>query len=368
MLGSPRSASDNAYLSQINSMIEEQGLSDCVKMVKGTNNKGLIDLLLCSSDIYVLPSKAEGLPLVLLEAMSAGLPWISTPVGGVPEVFGPLQGGVVLPQIAFTAEELESAVLSVERGHSRREWSESFTKEKALERYSELLSREEGYSEIIEFLKGHKISFANQVYNEPKAIENYLNSCLQFAGIVDEVFVINHRSSDNTLEVIENFKEKYDDAGIQLRWRTEERDFSKNFTIADVFGAAVQECSNEIVFRHDADFVFGRGYLKTMVSAIKSLADRRVYACGYEIPVVSENLTLKDNKIINHGFCNMHVAVPRVFKKSKTVCLQNHVGGKYEWFHPVDPDCSHWAILRFNRESILSINIKSVERQQMRKL
>lgn len=366
LLGSPRSASDNAYLSQINSMIEEQGLSECVKMVKGTNNRGLIDLLLCSSDIYVLPSKAEGLPLVLLEAMSAGLPWISTPVGGVPEVFGSLQGGVVLPQIAFTSEELESAVRSVERGHSRREWSENFTKEKALERYSSLLNVEEDYIEAIHYLQQHRISFGNQVYNEPEAIENYLSSCLQFAGIVDEVFIINHRSSDNTLDVIESFKERYDNAGIQLRWRTEERDLSKNFTIADVFGAAVQECNNEIVFRHDADFVFGKGYLKTMVSAIKSLADERVYACGYEIPVVSENLTLKDNKIINHGFCNMHVAVPRVFKKSKTICLQNHVGGKYEWFYPVEPDCSHWAILSFNRESLLSVNIKSVERQQVR--
>ena len=95
-------------------------------------------------------------------------------------------------------------------------------------------------------------------------------------------------------------------------------------------------------------------------------ADERVYACGYEIPVVSENLTLKDNKIINHGFCNMHVAVPRVFKKSKTICLQNHVGGKYEWFYPLEPNCSHWAILSFNRESLLSVNIKSVERQQVR--
>ena len=366
LLGSPRSDSDNVYLSRINSMIKKQGLSDCVKMVKGTNNKGLIDLLLGSSDIYVLPSTAEGLPLVLLEAMSAGLPWVSTPVGGVPDVFGPLQGGIVLPQIAFTAEELESAVRSVERGHSRREWSENFTKEKAIERYSSLLSIEEDYTEITEYLKQHKISFGNQVYNEPEAIGNYLGSCLQFAGIVDEVFVINHRSSDNTLDVIESFKEAYDNAGIQLRWRTEERDFSKNFTIADIFGAAVQECSNEIVFRHDADFVFGKGYLKTMVFAIKSLADERVYACGYEIPVVSENLTLKDNKIINHGFCNMHVAVPRVFKKSKTICLQNHVGGKYEWFYPVEPDCSNWAILDFNRESLLSVNIKSVERQQLR--
>ena len=38
-----------------------------------------------SSDALCLTSIYEGLPLVILEAMSVGVPVLSTPVGGIPE-------------------------------------------------------------------------------------------------------------------------------------------------------------------------------------------------------------------------------------------------------------------------------------------
>lgn len=42
--------------------------------------------LLDTSDLYVMPTKAEGLPRVIIEAMAKGLPCISTPVSGNPEL------------------------------------------------------------------------------------------------------------------------------------------------------------------------------------------------------------------------------------------------------------------------------------------
>lgn len=53
--------------------------------------------LVAAFDAFALPSRSEGLPLALLEAMAAGVPAVATRVGGVPEALAGGAGWLVEP-------------------------------------------------------------------------------------------------------------------------------------------------------------------------------------------------------------------------------------------------------------------------------
>ncbi|MBI4722301.1 MAG: glycosyltransferase family 4 protein [Candidatus Stahlbacteria bacterium] len=59
------------------------GIDKNVVFIGKSNN---VPSILGASDIFVLPSLWEGFPLVILEAMAAGLPIVATRVGGIPEM------------------------------------------------------------------------------------------------------------------------------------------------------------------------------------------------------------------------------------------------------------------------------------------
>lgn len=68
---------------ELNVILSEKGVECFVKMIGISND---VSTYLCASDLYVQPSRSEGLPLALMEASSASLPMIGTKVGGIPEI------------------------------------------------------------------------------------------------------------------------------------------------------------------------------------------------------------------------------------------------------------------------------------------
>ena len=70
-----------------------------------------IAALMRTSDLLVLPSRFENQPCAIIEAMTSGLPVVSTTVGAIPEMVGPDDGILVPPQDpAALADALEQAL------------------------------------------------------------------------------------------------------------------------------------------------------------------------------------------------------------------------------------------------------------------
>lgn len=71
-----------------------QGLGDRVTFLGAVPTGEPVRAFLATIDLFVQPSRTEGLPRALIEAMATGLPCLATPVGGVPEM---LDGYALVP-------------------------------------------------------------------------------------------------------------------------------------------------------------------------------------------------------------------------------------------------------------------------------
>jgi colanic acid/amylovoran biosynthesis glycosyltransferase len=66
-------------------MAERLGISDLVTF-RGAQPPEVIAEQLRVSSVFCLPTFAEGLPVVLMEAMASGIPVVTTPIAGIPEL------------------------------------------------------------------------------------------------------------------------------------------------------------------------------------------------------------------------------------------------------------------------------------------
>jgi glycosyltransferase involved in cell wall biosynthesis len=89
--------SDHKYFEKVRHLIKKEGLERVVKICLSLDDPAVTDCYL-SCDLFVLPSKMETFPLVILEAMYAGLPIVSTDVGDIPDIItNGINGFIVAP-------------------------------------------------------------------------------------------------------------------------------------------------------------------------------------------------------------------------------------------------------------------------------
>jgi glycosyltransferase involved in cell wall biosynthesis len=80
---------DGRYKPRLMSQVDRLGLTSRIRF-SGQVTAGLgVRNILDASALFVLPSRTEGLPRALIEAMARGLPCIGTNVGGIPELLDP---------------------------------------------------------------------------------------------------------------------------------------------------------------------------------------------------------------------------------------------------------------------------------------
>lgn len=97
------------------------------------------------ASLLAMPSRSEGMPLALLEAMAVGLPIVATRVGAIPEIVTPDCGALVDPEdpdelSVALAKFLDEPELAAAAGEAARRRAQAFSVSKMTAAYEEVFS------------------------------------------------------------------------------------------------------------------------------------------------------------------------------------------------------------------------------------
>ncbi len=119
--------------------------NDRIEILKAMPNREALDLI-AGAFVLALPSRCEGMPRVLIEAMAAGVPVIGSDVGGIPHMVRNGENGYLIPREDARALEqklrtlLANPELAAEMGRRGREMAQQkFTEERYVEHFTAMV-------------------------------------------------------------------------------------------------------------------------------------------------------------------------------------------------------------------------------------
>lgn len=135
---------DGSFLPHLKEYATELGIRDKVNFIGRLHSRENVLETLSNFDLLVYPTHMEGLPRCLIEAMSVGLPCISTPIAGIPELLenkylfqpGDSEGfAKEIIRLISKPEELE--IMSI----NNTEIAKKYTKDKLMKRRNAFYSK-----------------------------------------------------------------------------------------------------------------------------------------------------------------------------------------------------------------------------------
>lgn len=127
---------DGRYRAKLQSQARELGIASHIVFLGRLPGGAAVREQLDQADLFVLPSRQEGLPRALVEAMARGLPCIASTVGGIPELLPPED--LVPPG---DADALAKKIMEVVRDPERMARMSRRNLEKAKEYRNEVLQQ-----------------------------------------------------------------------------------------------------------------------------------------------------------------------------------------------------------------------------------
>ena len=128
LVGAPTRAMETV----VNSVVSDPTVRDRVKLT-GQVSMERSRLEIASGDLFIFPSKHEGFPISVMEAMTAGLAFVGAPVGAIPDMIDVPSGGTLID-----GGDIDSYANEIERLARNRDIVASMGKhnrEKALAQY-----------------------------------------------------------------------------------------------------------------------------------------------------------------------------------------------------------------------------------------
>lgn len=264
---------EGTLISKLQHFVNRFRLSNHVQLLgKRTDVPDLLD----ATDVFLLPSEYEGMPLSLMEAMAKSLPLISTVVSGIPEAVG--DAGILLPSPTEQSidKELKEAILKLLENEDLR-YEYGVRGRKRAEKYFRIADMHANYLKLVRkiFAEQKESPVGNKHNSYPKI------SCLTITKgniplLKRALYCLQQQSypnielvlvTDSNTENIEELKALLKDLTIETKYVHCE---DSNIKLGGLRNLAIKNASGTLVCQWDDDDEYHPNRLMIQYQFLKS--------------------------------------------------------------------------------------------------